>query len=94
MMCCRNSKVAKFCEKIENTSEEQETQLQFMFAHGQIKKPRFSLFCFFYFCGTHVHFLGPLISLFRTSGNIPSVFQSPNGQPYLHFAEAYVIYVP
>ena len=46
MMCCKNSKVAKFCEKIENTLDEQATQLQFMFAHGQIKNPRFSLFCF------------------------------------------------
>ena len=35
-------------------------------------------------------FLGPLISLFWTSGDVSSGFQSQNGQPYWHFAEQYV----
>ena len=38
-------------------------------------------------------FVGPLIPLFWTSG-VSSGFQSQNGQPYLHLAEAYVMYVP
>ena len=39
-------------------------------------------------------FLGPLIPLFRTSGDISSGFQSQSGQPYSNFAEAYMIYIP
>ena len=31
------------------------------------------------------HFLGPLIPLFRTSGDVSSEFQNQNGQPYLPF---------
>ena len=33
-------------------------------------------------------FLGPLISLFLTSGDVSSGFQSQSGQPYLHLAVA------
>ena len=39
-------------------------------------------------------FLGPLIPLFQTSGEVFSGFQSQSGQSYLHLAEAYVIYIP
>ena len=39
-------------------------------------------------------FVGPLISLFWTSGDVSSGFQIHSGQPYSHLAEAYVIYVP
>ena len=39
-------------------------------------------------------FLGPLIPLFWASDDISSGFQSQSGQPYLHLAEAYVIYIP
>ena len=39
-------------------------------------------------------FWGPLIPLFWASDDICSGFQSQSGQPYLHWAEAYVIYIP
>ena len=39
-------------------------------------------------------FLGPLISMLRTTGDISSRFQSQSGQPYSLLAEAYMIYVP
>ena len=39
-------------------------------------------------------FSGHLIPLFRTSGDISSLFQSQSEQPYSNFAEAYVIYFP
>ena len=35
----------------------------------------------------------PLIPLFRISGDVSSGFESQSGQPYLHLAEAYVMYV-
>ena len=35
-------------------------------------------------------FLGPLIPLFRTSGDVSSGFQSQSGQPYSNFVEAYI----
>ena len=38
--------------------------------------------------------MGPLIPLFWTSGDVSSGFQNQSGQPYLHLAEAYMIYVP
>ena len=38
--------------------------------------------------------LGPLISLFKSSGDVSSGFQSQSGQPYLHLADTYVIYIP
>ena len=38
--------------------------------------------------------MGPLISLFWTSGDVSSGFQSQSGQPYSHLVEAYVIYIP
>ena len=41
-----------------------------------------------------VLFVGPLIPLFWTSGDISSGFQSQGGQPYLHLAKAYVLHVP
>ena len=43
---------------------------------------------------THVHFEGPLKPLLWTSGDISSRVQSLSGQPYSHFAEAYVMYIP
>ena len=39
-------------------------------------------------------FSGPLIPLFRSSGNVSSGFKSQSGQPYLHLVEEYVIYIP
>ena len=39
-------------------------------------------------------FLGPLIGLFWTSGDISSGFQGQNGQSYLHLAEGYVTCIP
>ena len=36
-------------------------------------------------------FVGPLISLFWTFVDVSSGFQSHNGQPYSHLAEAYVL---
>ena len=58
-----------------------------------------NLFCpiktsFFKFSVDMSPFLGPLMPLFRTSGDISSGFQNQSGQPYSHLAEAYVIYVP
>ena len=38
-------------------------------------------------------FVGPLIPLFRTSGDVSSGFQRQSGQPYSRLVEAYVIYV-
>ena len=38
-------------------------------------------------------FVGPLKPLFWTSGDVFSGFQSQDGQPYSHLAEAYVIYL-
>ena len=38
--------------------------------------------------------MGPLIPLFLTSGDVSSGFQNQSQQPYLHLAEAYVMYVP
>ena len=43
--------------------------------------------------GEHESFLGPLIPLFWTSGDISSGFKSQSGQPYLHLAEAYMLHV-
>ena len=39
-------------------------------------------------------FVGPLIPLLWTSGDVSSGFQSQGGQPYLCFVEAYMLYVP
>ena len=39
-------------------------------------------------------FMGPLICLFWTSGDISSAFQSQNEQPYSHLAEAYMMRIP
>ena len=39
-------------------------------------------------------FVVPLIPLFWTSGDIYSGFQGQSGQPYLHLAEVYVMYIP
>ena len=40
------------------------------------------------------HSLGSTNTLFRTSGDISSGFQSPSGQPYSHLAEVYVLLIP
>ena len=45
---------------------------------------------FFYFWRTEVLFVGPLIPLFWTFGDIFSRFQSQSGKPYSHLAEVYV----
>ena len=37
--------------------------------------------------------MGPLISLFLTSSDVSSGFQSQSGQPYSRLAEAYVLHV-
>ena len=39
-------------------------------------------------------FTGPLITLFWTFGDVSSGFQSQNGWPYSHLAEAFVMYIP
>ena len=49
---------------------------------------------FFQFLVDTCPFLGPLIPLLWTSGDVNCGFQSQGGQPYSHLAEAYVIYVP
>ena len=57
----------------------------------------FFLFFFCFFLKSLLNicpFFGPLILLFRTSGDISSGFQSQSGQPYSNFSETYVIYVP
>ena len=45
------------------------------------------------FWRTQVLFVGPLIPLFWTSGDVFSGFQSQSGQPYLHLMEAYMLHV-
>ena len=42
---------------------------------------------------TQVLFLGPLIPLFWTSGNVSPGFHSQSGQPYSHLTEVYVLHV-
>ena len=49
---------------------------------------------FFKFLLDTCPFLGPLIPLFRTSGDVSSGFQSQSGQPYSHLAEVYVLHIP
>ena len=58
--------------------------------------PKLVMFFLFlkHFWRTWVLFVGPLIPLFWTSGDISSRFQSQSGQPYLHLAEVYMLYVP
>ena len=46
------------------------------------------------FWRTQVLFVGTLIPLFWTSGDVSSGFQSQSGQSYLHLAEAYVLHIP
>ena len=45
------------------------------------------------FLRTWVLFVGPLIPMFWTSGDVSSGFQSQSGQPYLYLAEAYMMYI-
>ena len=42
--------------------------------------------------GGHKSSVGPLTPLFWTSGDVSSGFQSQSGQPYLHLAEAYLLF--
>ena len=42
----------------------------------------------------HMSLLGATDTLFWTSGDVPSGFQSQSVQPYSHLVEAYVMYVP
>ena len=51
-------------------------------------------FCLKKIWRTYVHFMGPLISLFWTSGDVSYGFQSQNLQLYLCLTEAYVLHVP
>ena len=46
------------------------------------------------FWRTQVIFVGPLIPLFWTCGDVSSGFQSQSGQPYSSLAEAYVLHIP
>ena len=39
-------------------------------------------------------FMGPLIPLFWTSGDVSSGFQYQSGQSYSHLVQAYVMYIP
>ena len=50
-------------------------------------------FLSFVIFGEHISFNGPQISLFWSSGNVSSGFQSQCGQPYWYLAGAYVIYI-
>ena len=43
---------------------------------------------------TEVLFVGPLIHLFWTFGDVSCGFQSQNGQPYSHLVEAYMLHIP
>ena len=53
---------------------------------------KFSIFLFFkQFLEDINPFCGPLILLFWTSSDVSSMFQSQSGQPYSHFAEAYIL---
>ena len=54
----------------------------------------FSLLFLKFFWRTWVLFVGPLIPLFWTSGDVSSGFQSQSGQAYLSLAEAYMLHVP
>ena len=45
---------------------------------------------YIYLFGGHVLFVGSLIHLFRTSGDVCPGFQSQSGQLYLYLAEVYV----
>ena len=49
---------------------------------------------FFKFLVDTCHFMGPPIPLFWTFGDVSSGFQSHSGQPYLHLAEVYRMYIP
>ena len=63
--------------------------------HGQVN--RFLMISFFKnFLENISPFVGPLIPLFWTSGDVSSGFQSQNGQPYLHLLGGgiYVICFP
>ena len=44
--------------------------------------------------GGHKSFVGLVIPLFLTSGDISSSFQSQSREPYLHLAEVYIIHIP
>ena len=46
------------------------------------------------FLNNFLLFVGSLIPLFWTSGDISSGFQSQSEQPYLHLAEAYILHIP
>ena len=47
-----------------------------------------------FFWRTYVLFVGPLITLFWTSSDVTSEFQSQSDQPYLHLAEVYMLHIP
>ena len=49
-------------------------------------------FSFLIFGGRQVIFVGPLIPLLRTSGDVTAGFQSQSGQPYAHLAEVCVLH--
>ena len=40
-----------------------------------------------------VLFVGPLMRLYWTSGDVSSGFQSQSGQPYSHLAETYILHI-
>ena len=61
--------------------------------YDKVQTP-FSCLFFKIFLEDRSLFVGPLVTLFWTSGDIYSGFQSQSGQPYSHLAEVYVIYVP
>ena len=44
--------------------------------------------------GGQMSLFGATDTLFWTYGDISSVFQSQSGQPYLHFTEANIMYIP
>ena len=67
--------------------------LDYLFKVNSYSSP-YSFFFKKIFWRTWVLFLGPLIPLFWTSGDVSSGFQSQSGQPYSSCVEAYMLYVP
>ena len=58
------------------------------------KSRQFFFFFLLNFWRTRVLFVGPLIPLFWTSGDVSSGFQSQSGQRYPSFVEVYMLHIP
>ena len=66
---------------------------QFFYAQHSRSKYKLQLF-FLDLLEDKSPFVGLLILMFWTSGDVSSRFHSQSGYPYSHLLEAYVIYVP